>query len=135
MSFASDTRELRRDDLTMLETHIVMSSLIFCLDLILVLCLVLILVICLSSLMDLTITQMVLVNKRTVLYIDALDMTHILIMVIISHVCLLFPAGGFHTRFESRHLDDPHFFPIVVLVPLVQTVMCKDCEDFFWLHG
>jgi hypothetical protein len=52
MSFASDARELRRDVLIMLETHIVMSSLIFCI--------VLILVLRLASLMDLTITHMVL---------------------------------------------------------------------------
>jgi hypothetical protein len=37
MSFASATRELRRDALSMLETHIVMSSLIFHLVLTLVL--------------------------------------------------------------------------------------------------
>jgi hypothetical protein len=35
-----------------------------------------------------------------------------------------FPAGGFHSRFEPRHLDGL-FFPVVVLVPLVQMVMCK----------
>jgi hypothetical protein len=35
-----------------------------------------------------------------------------------------FPTGGVHTHFEPRHLDGP-YFPIVVLVPLVQMVMCK----------
>jgi hypothetical protein len=45
----------------MLQTYIVMSSLIFRLDLFLMLCLALTLVLCLSSLMDLTITHMVLV--------------------------------------------------------------------------
>jgi hypothetical protein len=65
MSFASDARELRKDALTMLETYIMMSSLIFCLDLILVLCLTLTLVLCLSSIMDLTIAHMVLVHERT----------------------------------------------------------------------
>jgi hypothetical protein len=44
MRFASDTRELRRCTLTTLETHIVMSSLIFRLTLLLVLCLTLLLV-------------------------------------------------------------------------------------------
>jgi hypothetical protein len=48
----------------MLETHIVMSSLIFCL--------ILILVIRLTSFMDLTITHMVLVHERTTLCLDAL---------------------------------------------------------------
>jgi hypothetical protein len=37
MSFASGVRELRGGVLSMLETHIMMSSLIFCLSLILVL--------------------------------------------------------------------------------------------------
>jgi hypothetical protein len=90
MSFASDVRELRRVTLTMLETCIVMSSLIFRLILILVLCLTLLLMLCLSSLMDLTIAHMILVHKRAALYLDALNMTHILIIVIVSHVCLIF---------------------------------------------
>jgi preprotein translocase subunit SecE len=95
MSFASGTRELRRDTLTKLETHIVMSSLIFCLDLILVLCLALSLVFCLSSLMDLTITHMVLVHETTVLCLDALDMAHVLIVVIIFRVYLVFLQEDF----------------------------------------
>jgi hypothetical protein len=73
MSFASDVKELRRDILIMLETHIVISSLIFHLVLILVFCLALTLVLhlalllmpCLISLMDLTIAHMVLVHERT----------------------------------------------------------------------
>jgi hypothetical protein len=73
MSFASGERELIRGVLSMLETHIVMSSLIFRLILILmfhlvftlVLRLTLFHVLCLSSLMDLTITHMVLVHERT----------------------------------------------------------------------
>jgi hypothetical protein len=64
----------------MLETHIVMSSLIFRLVLILmfhltftlVLHLALLHMIFLSSLMDITITYMVLVHKRTTLNLDAL---------------------------------------------------------------
>jgi hypothetical protein len=89
----------------MLETHIVMSSLISCLVLILVfrlartlvlrltlfhvLCLALHLVLCLSSLMDLTITYMVLVHERTALCLDALDTAHVLIVVIVSRVGLV----------------------------------------------
>jgi hypothetical protein len=110
MSFASDGRELRRGVLSMLETHIVMSSLIFCLVLILmfhlafilvlhlalfhVLCLALLLVLCLSSLMDPTIAHMVLVHERTVLSLDALVMAHVLIVVIVSRVGLVFPLEG-----------------------------------------
>jgi hypothetical protein len=90
MSFAFGTRELRRDALTMLETHIVMSSLIFRLDLILVLCLTLTLMLWLSSLMDLTIAHMILVHERITLCLDALDTAHVLIVVIVSHVGLVF---------------------------------------------
>jgi hypothetical protein len=76
----------------MLETHIVMSSLIFCLVLILMFRLAFTLVLhpalfyvlCLSSLMDLTIAHMVLVHERTALNLDALVTAHVLIVVIIS---------------------------------------------------
>jgi hypothetical protein len=94
----------------MLETHIVMSSLIFCLVLILmfrlaftlvillalshVLCLALLLMLCLSFLMDLTIAHMVLVHKSTTLSLDALVTTHIFIVVTVSHVGLVFPLEG-----------------------------------------
>jgi hypothetical protein len=63
MSFAFVIRELRRCALSMLETRIMMSSLSFHLVLTLVLCLALLLVLCLISLMDLTITHMVLVHE------------------------------------------------------------------------
>jgi hypothetical protein len=117
MSFTSDARELRRGALSMLETHIMMSSLIFRLIFILVLRLILtlvlhitlLLVLCLSSLMDLTITHMVLVHKRTALCLDALVTAHILIVVIVPRVGPVFAAEGFHTRFEPRHLDGPRF--------------------------
>jgi hypothetical protein len=64
----------------MLETHIVMSSLIFRLILILMFCLAFTLVLhlalfhvlCLSSLMDLTIAHMVLVHERTALSLNTL---------------------------------------------------------------
>jgi hypothetical protein len=86
----------------MIETHIVMSSLIFFLVLIpmsrlaftLVLRITLFHVLCLSSLMDLTITHMVLVHKRTILSLDALVTAHALIVVDVSHVGLVFPLEG-----------------------------------------
>jgi hypothetical protein len=94
----------------MLETHIVMSSLIFRLVLILrfrltftlvlllalphVLCLARLLVLCLSSLMDPTIAHMVLVHERTALSLDALVMAHVLIMVTVSRVGLVFLLEG-----------------------------------------
>jgi hypothetical protein len=75
----------------MLETHIVMSSLIFCLILILVLHLVLLLVLHLVLLlMDLTIAHMILVHERIAFSLDTLVTPHILIMVIVSHVGLVF---------------------------------------------
>jgi hypothetical protein len=89
IGFASITREIRRGALTMLETHIIMSSLIFHLVLTLVLHLALLLVLCLVSLMDLTIAHMVLVHERITLCLDASVMAHLLIMVIISHVGLV----------------------------------------------
>jgi hypothetical protein len=94
----------------MLETHIVMSLLIFYLVIILmfrlsftlvlllalshVLCLTLLLVLCLSSLMDPTIAHMVLVNERTALSLDTLVTAHVLIMMTVSHVGLVFPLEG-----------------------------------------
>jgi hypothetical protein len=96
--------------LSMLETHIVMSSLMFCLSLILVfrlartlvLCLALFLVLLLalfhvlrlSSLMDPTIAHMVLVYETTALSLDALVTAHVLIVVTVSRVGLVFPLVG-----------------------------------------
>jgi hypothetical protein len=88
--------------LSMLETHIVMSSVIprlvlilmFRLAFTLMLCLALFLVLCLSSLMDLTITHMVLVHERTALCLDTLDTVHVLIVVIISRVGQVFLLEG-----------------------------------------
>jgi hypothetical protein len=85
---------LRADALIMLETHIVMSSLIFRLALTLVLCLALLPVRCLSLLMDLTITHMVLIHERTVLSLDALVTAHVFIVVIISHVGMFLMLKG-----------------------------------------
>jgi hypothetical protein len=82
----------------MLETHIMMSSFIFRLILILmfhiaftlVLLLALFHVLCLSSLMDLTIAHMILVHERTALSLDALVTAHVLIVVIVSRIGLVF---------------------------------------------
>jgi hypothetical protein len=101
----------------MLETHIVMSSLIFHLVLILmfrlaftlVLLLALFHVLCLCSLMDLTTAHMVLVHERTILSLDALVTAHILIVVIIFHVGLVFSLEGPSPHLEPRHLDGPRF--------------------------
>jgi hypothetical protein len=76
------------------ETHIVLSFLIFRLALSLVLCLALLLVLRLSSLIDLTITHMVLVHERIALSLDVLVTAYVLIMVIISHVCMFFLLEG-----------------------------------------
>jgi hypothetical protein len=76
------------------KTHIVISSLIFHLPLTIALRLTLLLVLCLICLMDLTIAHMVLVHKRTVLCQDALVITHILIVVIVSCIGLAFLLDG-----------------------------------------
>jgi hypothetical protein len=94
----------------MLKTHIMMSSLMFSLILILmlcltftlmlllalshVLCLTLLLGLRLSSLMDLTIAHMVLSHERTALSLDALVTTHVPIVVTISRIGLVFPLEG-----------------------------------------
>jgi hypothetical protein len=109
MSFASVTKELRRDTLIMLETYIVISSLIFCL--------VLLLVLCLTSFMDLTITHMVLVHEKTTLYLDALGTAHVFIMVIVSHVGLVSLLEGL-TLTLNRDTWTVHVFSTVAHVPL-----------------
>jgi hypothetical protein len=78
----------------MLETHIVMSSLIFCLTFTLELHLALLLVLCLISLMDLTNTHMVLVHERTTLCLDTLVTTRVFIVVIVSRVGMVFLPEG-----------------------------------------
>jgi hypothetical protein len=124
----------------MLETHIVLSLLIFRLVLILmfhlaftlmlllapshVFCLTLLLVLCLSSLMDLTIAHMVLVHERTALSLDALVTAHVLIVVTVYRVGLVFLLEDpFPTL--SRDIWTVHVFPIVVHVPLGQVVRYK----------
>jgi hypothetical protein len=124
----------------MLETHIVMSSLIFRLILILMLCLAftlmlllvlfhvfclaLLLVLCLSLLMDLTIAHMILVHERTTLCLDALDTARILIVVIVSCIGLVSVLEGL-TLTLSRDTWTVHAFLIVVHVPFNQVVRCK----------
>jgi hypothetical protein len=89
-----------------------------------VLCLALLLVRCLSSLMDLTIAHMVLVHERTAVCLDALDMTHILIVVIVSRVGLVSLLEEL-TLTLSRDIWTTHVFPVVVHVSLVQMVSSK----------
>jgi hypothetical protein len=116
----------------MLETHIVISSLtshlvlilVFRLARTLVLHLALFHVLCLSSLMDLSITYMVLVHERTALSLDALFTAHVLVVVIISHVGLVFLLEG-PSPTLSRDIWTAHIFPIVVHIPLGQMASCK----------
>jgi hypothetical protein len=115
--FASVARESRRGVLIMLETHIVMSSLIFYL--------ILILVLRPGSFMDLNHHSMVLVHERTPLFPDALVMVHILNAVIVSCVGLVFLLEGL-TLTLSPDTWMVHIFPVVVHVPLVQMVKCNE---------
>jgi hypothetical protein len=140
MSFASGRRELRGGMLSILETHIAMSLLIFHLALIRifcltftlvllltlshVLCLALLLVLHLSSLMDPTIAHMVLVHKRTTLSLDALVTAHVLVVVTVSRVGLVFPLEG-PSLTLNRDTWTLHAFLIVVRVPLGQMVSWK----------
>jgi hypothetical protein len=90
----------------------------------LVLCLALFHVLCHSSLMDLTITHVVLVHERTTLSLDALVTAHVLIVVTVSRVGLVFPLEG-PSPTLSRDTWTVHAFPIMVHVPLGQVVRCK----------
>jgi hypothetical protein len=113
----------------MLETHIVMSSLIsrlvlilmFHLTFTLVIRLVLLHMLFLSSLMNPTIAHMVLVHERTTLSPGALVTAHILIMVIVSHVGLVFLLED-RTPTLSRDTWMVHVFHVMVHVPLIQLV-------------
>jgi hypothetical protein len=124
VSFAFDVRE-RRGALSILESHIMMSSLICRLILILmfrltrtlVLCLALFHMLCLLPPMDLTIAHMVSVHERIALRLDALVTVHVLIVVIVSRVGLTFPLEGL-TLTLSRDTWTAHIFSVVVHVPL-----------------
>jgi hypothetical protein len=120
MSFASGIRELRRSGLSMIETHIVMSSLIFRL----MLHLALLHMLFLGSLIDLTIAYMVLVHERIALSLDALVMTRVLIVVNVFRIGLIFLRKGLILTL-SRDTWTVHVFPIVVHVPLSQVMWCK----------
>jgi hypothetical protein len=124
MRFASGASELRRGALSMLETHILMSSLIFRLVLILVLCLAHLLVLCLISLMDLIIAHIILVHERITLCLDALVMVRVLIVMIVPRVGMVFLLEGLTLTF-SRDTWTIHVFLIVVHVPLGQVMWCK----------
>jgi hypothetical protein len=132
MSFASGIRKLRGGVLSILESHIVMSSLISRLVLTLIfrltftlgLRLTLLHMLSLSSLMDLTIAHMGLVHERTDLSLDALVTAHVLIVVIVSCVGLIFLLEG-PTPTLSRDTCIVHIFPVVVRIPLGQVVRCK----------
>jgi hypothetical protein len=124
MSFASIVSELRRAALSMLETHIMMSSLIFRLAFTFMLRLALLLVPCLVSLMDLTITHMVLVHEKIALSLDTLVTIHVLIVMIVSRVRLVFPFEGLALTL-SPNIWTVDVFPIVFHVSLGQMVRCK----------
>jgi hypothetical protein len=100
----------------MLETHIVMSLLIFCLVLLLVLHLV--------SFMDLTITHIVLVHEITTLYRDPLVMAHVLIVVIVPRVGTILMLEGLTLAWRQGTWM-VHIFPVMVHIPVVQMVRCK----------
>jgi hypothetical protein len=74
--------------------------------------------------MDLTIAHMVLVHERTTLSLDALVMTHVLIVMIVSHVGPVFLLEG-PSPTLSRDTWMVHAFPVVIYVPLDQVVRCK----------
>jgi hypothetical protein len=96
----------------------------FRLVLTLMLCLALLHVLFLSSLIDLTITHMVLVHKRTALSLDVLVMTHVHVVVIVSRIGLVFLLEG-PTPTLSQDTWMVHAFPIMVHIPLGQVVRCK----------
>jgi hypothetical protein len=108
----------------MLETHIVMSSLIFHLVLTLVLCFTLLLVLCLITLMDLTIAHMILVHERTPLCLATVVTAHILIVVIVSRVGMVFLLESL-TPTLSPDTWTIHVLPVMVHIQLVERVKCK----------
>jgi hypothetical protein len=74
--------------------------------------------------MDLTITHMVLVHKKTALNLDALVMAHILSVVIVPCIGLFFLLEGL-TLTLNRDTWMVHIFLVVVHVPLGQVMLCK----------
>jgi hypothetical protein len=100
----------------MLETHIVMTMLIFRLLSLLMLRLI--------SFMELTITHMVLVHERIALCLDTLVTAHALIVVIVSLIGMVFLLEGL-TLTLSLDTWMVNIFPAMVHVPLVQMVRYK----------
>jgi hypothetical protein len=98
---------------TMLETHIMMSLLIFCLTFLIVLHLI--------FLMDLTIAHMVLIHERVVLCLDTMVSTHALIVVFVTRIGMVVPLEVSILTLSQVALI-VHAFPIVVHVPLAQIV-------------
>jgi hypothetical protein len=101
---------------TILESHIMMSLLIFHLTFHRVLHLV--------FLMDITIAHMVLVHERVVLCLEALVLTHSLIVVFVPRVGMVFPLEASILTLSRVSLT-VHAFPIMVHVPLAQMVRYK----------
>jgi hypothetical protein len=73
--------------------------------------------------MDLTVAHMVLVHERTTLCLDALVTIHVLIVVIVSRVGPVFLLEDLRLTL-SPDTWTVHVFPIVVHVPLGETVRC-----------
>jgi hypothetical protein len=67
---------------------------------------------------------MILVHERTALCLDALDMAHVLIVVIVSRVVLVVLLEGL-TLTLSQDIWTAHVFSIVVHAPLSQMVSWK----------
>jgi hypothetical protein len=67
---------------------------------------------------------MVLVHERTALSLDALVTAHVLVMVIVSHVGLVFLLESL-TPTLSRDTWMVHIFLVVVHIPLGQMVRWK----------
>jgi hypothetical protein len=89
----------------MLETHVKMSSLIFCLTFLLMLFLI--------FLMDLIIAHRVLVHGRMALCLDALVLTHVLIVVLVPHIGMVLPPEVSILTL-SRVALTVHAFPVMV---------------------
>jgi hypothetical protein len=85
----------------MLETHIMMSLLIFGLTFLLVLCLI--------FLINVTIAHMILVHERVVLCLDTLVSTHAVIVVFVPRVGMIFPTRGVYSYFAPSRFDGPCF--------------------------
>jgi hypothetical protein len=100
----------------MLETHITMSSSIFCLTFLLMLCLI--------FLMDLIIAHMILVHERVVSCLNALMLTQTFIMVFVPRVGMVFPLEVPILTLNRVALM-VHAFPVVVHIPLTQMARCK----------